>query len=177
MIKQSAQSENLSLKPEVDALLVELGVDPHQLHRWHAGGEDPRSPARPWRMSERSMLPAPNSAIEKAHAAFLEWRLIPAPKRGELVRLLGEELRANDCSNKVDQRIRGLDRTPARSRQAGTSNKTGRTEASRLLPPFSPRRKRKGPELRPGPFLALQGYIRPTQQKPSCSHPCEAPRC
>jgi aldehyde dehydrogenase (NAD+) len=35
------------------------------------------------------------SAIEKAHAAFLEWRLVPAPKRGELVRLFGEELRAN----------------------------------------------------------------------------------
>ena len=28
MIKQSAQSENLSLKPEVDTLLVELGVEP-----------------------------------------------------------------------------------------------------------------------------------------------------
>src|SRR5262249_19773770 len=35
------------------------------------------------------------AAIDKAHAAFLEWRLVPAPKRGELVRLLGEELRAN----------------------------------------------------------------------------------
>jgi acyl-CoA reductase-like NAD-dependent aldehyde dehydrogenase len=35
------------------------------------------------------------SAIAKAHVAFLEWRLVPAPKRGELVRLLGEELRAN----------------------------------------------------------------------------------
>ena len=35
------------------------------------------------------------STIEKAHAAFLEWRLIPSPKRGELVRLLGEELRTN----------------------------------------------------------------------------------
>jgi aldehyde dehydrogenase (NAD+) len=33
-------------------------------------------------------------AIERAHAAFLAWRLVPAPKRGELVRLLGEELRA-----------------------------------------------------------------------------------
>ncbi|MBB4952445.1 aldehyde dehydrogenase (NAD+) [Agrobacterium vitis] len=32
-------------------------------------------------------------AIDKAHAAFLEWRLVPAPKRGELIRLLGEELR------------------------------------------------------------------------------------
>src|SRR5207253_8630493 len=26
--------------------------------------------------------------------AFLEWRAVPAPRRGELVRLLGEELRA-----------------------------------------------------------------------------------
>jgi aldehyde dehydrogenase (NAD+) len=33
-------------------------------------------------------------AIRTAHQAFLEWRKMPAPKRGELVRLLGEELRA-----------------------------------------------------------------------------------
>jgi len=33
-------------------------------------------------------------ACQKAQAAFLEWRSVPAPKRGELVRLLGEELRA-----------------------------------------------------------------------------------
>ena len=37
---------------------------------------------------------ATNEAIAKAHAAFLEWRTVPAPRRGELVRLLGEELRA-----------------------------------------------------------------------------------
>ena len=34
------------------------------------------------------------AAIRAAHDAFLEWRLVPAPKRGELVRLFGEELRA-----------------------------------------------------------------------------------
>ncbi len=33
-------------------------------------------------------------AIDTAHAAFLSWRSVPAPRRGELVRLLGEELRA-----------------------------------------------------------------------------------
>jgi aldehyde dehydrogenase (NAD+) len=33
-------------------------------------------------------------AIERAQGAFLTWRNIPAPKRGELVRLFGEELRA-----------------------------------------------------------------------------------
>ncbi len=31
--------------------------------------------------------------IARAHAAFLQWRIVPAPRRGELVRLLGEELR------------------------------------------------------------------------------------
>ena len=33
-------------------------------------------------------------AAERAARAFLEWRTVPAPHRGELVRLLGEELRA-----------------------------------------------------------------------------------
>ena len=31
--------------------------------------------------------------IERAHAAFLQWRKVPAPRRGELIRLFGEELR------------------------------------------------------------------------------------
>ena len=31
---------------------------------------------------------------ERAQEAFLQWRTVPAPRRGELVRLLGEELRA-----------------------------------------------------------------------------------
>ncbi|MDP9902847.1 L-piperidine-6-carboxylate dehydrogenase [Variovorax ginsengisoli] len=33
------------------------------------------------------------AAVARAHAAFLVWRDVPAPRRGELVRLLGEELR------------------------------------------------------------------------------------
>ena len=33
--------------------------------------------------------------IARAQAAFREWRKVPAPRRGELVRLLGEELRAS----------------------------------------------------------------------------------
>jgi len=41
--------------------------------------------------------------IEQADAAFRAWRLVPAPKRGELVRLLGEELRTfkNDLGRLV----------------------------------------------------------------------------
>ena len=33
------------------------------------------------------------AAVGRAHEAFQEWRDVPAPKRGELVRLFGEELR------------------------------------------------------------------------------------
>ena len=35
------------------------------------------------------------AVIDRARNAFLAWRDIPAPRRGELVRLLGEELRAS----------------------------------------------------------------------------------
>src|SRR5689334_7934127 len=34
------------------------------------------------------------NAAAQAQQAFLRWRTVPAPRRGELVRLLGEELRA-----------------------------------------------------------------------------------
>ena len=35
------------------------------------------------------------TAVAAAQAAFVQWRTVPAPRRGELVRLLGEELRAH----------------------------------------------------------------------------------
>ena len=35
------------------------------------------------------------AAITAAHAAFLQWRQVPAPRRGELVRWFGDELRAH----------------------------------------------------------------------------------
>ncbi|MFT7721454.1 MAG: aldehyde dehydrogenase family protein [Roseateles sp.] len=35
------------------------------------------------------------AAVGRASEAFKAWRVVPAPKRGELVRLLGEELRAH----------------------------------------------------------------------------------
>jgi len=36
-----------------------------------------------------------DEALASAHNAFLAWRSVPAPRRGELVRLLGERLRAS----------------------------------------------------------------------------------
>jgi aldehyde dehydrogenase (NAD+) len=38
------------------------------------------------------------AAIGRAHAAYLTWRDVPAPRRGELIRLFGEELRASKDS-------------------------------------------------------------------------------
>ncbi len=35
------------------------------------------------------------AAIGRAHAAYLVWRDVPGPRRGELIRLFGEELRAS----------------------------------------------------------------------------------
>ncbi|MES1196439.1 MAG: aldehyde dehydrogenase family protein, partial [Steroidobacter sp.] len=36
-----------------------------------------------------------NALINEAHHAYLKWRSIPAPRRGELIRLFGEELRTH----------------------------------------------------------------------------------
>jgi aldehyde dehydrogenase (NAD+) len=87
-------SEGLNLRSEVGALLAELGVDQAR----HTGGTlVAKSPITGETVANVREISAADavSAIEKSHAAFLEWRLMPAPKRGELVRHLGEELRAN----------------------------------------------------------------------------------
>src|ERR1700693_4722219 len=94
MIKQSAQTENLSPKPEVDPLLVELGVEPVSYTGGTLVAKTPITGETVAHVREVDAGGA-TSAIEKAHADFLEWRLIPSPKRGELVRLLGKELRSN----------------------------------------------------------------------------------
>jgi aldehyde dehydrogenase (NAD+) len=58
-------------------LLVQSPIDGAELARVHETGADE--------------MPA---VIARAEAAFRIWREVPAPRRGELVRLLGEELRA-----------------------------------------------------------------------------------
>jgi aldehyde dehydrogenase (NAD+) len=49
------------------------------------------------RLAEHSAADV-SAAIGRAHAAFLAWREVPAPRRGELVRLFGEELRAHKAA-------------------------------------------------------------------------------
>ena len=77
---------------EIQALLQKLGVEVAT----HQGqGIIARSPIdggvlaqlaadRPARVTAR---------MDRAHSAFLTWRALPAPRRGELLRLFGEELR------------------------------------------------------------------------------------
>ncbi|GKS95579.1 aldehyde dehydrogenase family protein [Acidovorax sp. SUPP2825] len=82
-----------AVSAEVDQLLQRLGVP----RTAYTGGSLPvRSPITGEAIGavpQHSAAEA-TAAIGRAHAAFQAWRNVPAPRRGELVRLLGEELRA-----------------------------------------------------------------------------------
>jgi aldehyde dehydrogenase (NAD+) len=64
---------------------------------WMASGDvlDVHTPVDGSRIAAvRSVTSAEyDQIVDRAHAAFLEWRRMPAPKRGEIVRQLGEALR------------------------------------------------------------------------------------
>ena len=81
--------------PIQDALQIlgRLGAAPEDLA---GGGLVARTPVTGEVICRTPVL-SPEAAagrIEAAHRAFLAWRRVPAPRRGELVRLFGEELRA-----------------------------------------------------------------------------------
>ena len=82
-----------SVIPEVHALLNRLAVP---ASAWQGGDLPVRSPLTGEVVAHVVQhTPAQTSeAIGRAHAAFAAWRNVPAPRRGELIRLLGEELRA-----------------------------------------------------------------------------------
>jgi aldehyde dehydrogenase (NAD+) len=74
---------------EARQVLATLGV-------MSTGAMDSRSPIDGQAIGSVTEASAADVEAACAHAqdAFLKWRLVPAPRRGELVRLLGEELRA-----------------------------------------------------------------------------------
>ncbi|WP_439406537.1 aldehyde dehydrogenase family protein [Bradyrhizobium sp. DASA03076] len=88
------QVRKLELRGAVVGLLTELGVT---RDRYTEGALKVHSPITGEIIGEVQATGAREAAaaIEEAHAAFRAWRLVPAPKRGELVRFLGEQLRAN----------------------------------------------------------------------------------
>jgi aldehyde dehydrogenase (NAD+) len=83
----------VSIKQETHNLLTQLGVP---VSAYSGEGLDVHTPLTGEVIAQVSKATAATAseAISAAHTAFLEWRSVPAPKRGELVRLLGEELRS-----------------------------------------------------------------------------------
>ncbi|MCW5641223.1 MAG: aldehyde dehydrogenase family protein [Rhodoferax sp.] len=82
-----------NLADDVARILQACSVDPAH---YTTGARTVRSPILGQtiaRVSDATPEQA-QAAIAQAHAAFLAWREVPAPRRGELVRLLSDELRA-----------------------------------------------------------------------------------
>jgi len=82
-----------SAAEEAAVLLEELGVTAGD---FTAGDIEVRTPITGEAIG-RVTFCSPDQAgkaIEQAHEAFLEWRRVTAPQRGELIRLFAEELRA-----------------------------------------------------------------------------------
>ena len=84
----------MSLRTETRALLAALGVDASLLQ---GGGRVVHSPITGEAIAEvrETSAEEARTLIGQADAAFRQWRLVPSPRRGELVRQIGEELRAN----------------------------------------------------------------------------------
>jgi aldehyde dehydrogenase (NAD+) len=83
-----------SLQHEVHNLLAHFGVD----EKMYRDGSLPvHTPITGETIAHvlTTSSSAAQEALNSSQAAFNTWRGIPAPRRGELVRLLGEELRAN----------------------------------------------------------------------------------
>jgi aldehyde dehydrogenase (NAD+) len=82
----------LSPCDEARSILAQLGVEPSALGGGSLKTISPIDGETVANLVVHDKAQA-QQAIGQAHAAFLQWRLVPAPRRGELVRLLGEELR------------------------------------------------------------------------------------
>ena len=75
------------------AVLTAAGLTPADLTGGTLAVHSPIDGAEIARVRETDPAEMP-AVIARAQAAFQVWRTVPAPRRGELVRLLGEELRA-----------------------------------------------------------------------------------
>jgi aldehyde dehydrogenase (NAD+) len=87
-----------ALAKETSALLHRLGVSPERFVSSASSSHSlaARSPITGEVLGYVAEASAAEveRAVAHAHQAFAEWRMVPAPRRGELVRLFGEELRA-----------------------------------------------------------------------------------
>jgi len=93
----TASTNPKPLAAETRDLLLALGVAPAE---FEGGSRVVVSPIDGLPIAHvREATPAEaRDHIGKAHDAYLSWRSVPAPRRGELVRLIGEELRAHKAA-------------------------------------------------------------------------------
>ena len=91
-ILTSSSLQTASVADEVAQILQRLGIP---LSTYTRGQLDVTSPITGEQIAAAvtSSASEATAAIARADAAFQAWRNLPAPRRGELVRLLGEELR------------------------------------------------------------------------------------
>lgn len=75
-------------------LLHALHLNPEQLRNGSLHSHSPRDGSLLGAVDPLDTASIERS-VEQARSAFLAWREVPAPRRGELVRLFGEELRAH----------------------------------------------------------------------------------
>jgi aldehyde dehydrogenase (NAD+) len=74
----------MSVTDEITPLLERLGVRKDQITGGSLAVHSPLTGECVARLRTTSAAEA-TATIDKAHAAFLEWRQVPAPRRGELV--------------------------------------------------------------------------------------------
>jgi aldehyde dehydrogenase (NAD+) len=79
---------------ELAALWARLGLDPAILRDGDLEARSPIDGGVTARVASASPADI-DAAVQRAHQAFLAWRLVPPPRRGELVRLFGDMLRQN----------------------------------------------------------------------------------
>jgi aldehyde dehydrogenase (NAD+) len=90
-LRRPAEAQTVS--EEALALLARLGVPESA---FATSGLPARSPITGEVIAhlKETTIEEAREAIGRARQAFLAWRAVPAPRRGQFVRLLGEELRA-----------------------------------------------------------------------------------
>jgi len=88
----NAPVDIISVRSETLDVLARLGVDKAVLSGGTLAAASPITGETLAEIAETTS-DAAHDAIDRAHDAFLAWRKVPAPRRGELIRLFGEELR------------------------------------------------------------------------------------
>ncbi len=93
----TAQVPQPSLQQRTYKLLADFGVAPGTYSKGKVAVHSPIDGSNIGKVTFDTAAQL-DRKIADAHKAFLDWRVVPAPKRGELIRLFGEVLRENKAA-------------------------------------------------------------------------------